>query len=40
MHPGGVRTAMALFFFCKVSSEKHPSGGALPMEVIATELFV
>ena len=24
MHPGGVRTAMALFFFYKVSFEKHP----------------
>ena len=26
MHPGGVRTAMALFFFYKVSFEKHPNG--------------
>ena len=25
MHPGGVRTAMDLFFFYKVSFEKHPS---------------
>ena len=25
MHPGGVRTAMALFFFYKVSFEKHPT---------------
>ena len=25
MHPGGVRTAMALFFFYKVSFEKHPN---------------
>ena len=24
-HPGGVHTAMALFFFCKVSFEKHPN---------------
>ena len=26
-HPGGVHTAMALFFFCKVSFEKHPNLG-------------
>ena len=25
MHPGGVRTAMAIFFFWKVSFEKHPN---------------
>ena len=28
MHPGGVRTAMDLFFFYKVSFEKHPSAHA------------
>ena len=31
MHPGGVRTAMALFFFYKVSFEKHPSVHGLPV---------
>ena len=31
MHPGGVRTAMDLFFFYKVSFEKHPSVRLLPL---------
>ena len=33
MHPGGVRTAMALFFFYKVSFEKHPNEHIGPSEV-------